>query len=272
MSIIVGIPIDESPPDSLNMQNGYHVADDRRDLETRLSTLHTILRQFEDLGAQREAVYARNSNLFRSPAKPWSKGMWWLWFFALGTGTFLAWGLLVQPIVRMLPGNGITVPAVLYTIGIFLAPPIAAIVGANLAKRNYINRGLPKKNAEIRKANDETRARITRDAAPELEQIEARIQSARGAYKSQGFPGFFPDRYLNSNDVGQCWRYVRDHRAVSVQQAINLLEEELHRARMENAQAAQLAEQQRTRRNVQVGNIINAIGHIQTQQTIRDWR
>lgn len=248
------------------MQNGSHVADDRQALESRLNTLYALLRQLEELNEQRDAVYARYRHLYRPLAEPWGKGMWWLWFFLLGTGTFV----VLSMSLRVLPELESTSALVTFTVTAMLLPPVVAIVGATIVKRHYNTRRLPVKNDEITRENRATRERIEEMAAPDVTAIDRKIGEVSDAYNTFGYVGFFPERYLNSADVGRCWNFVRDHRAFSVQQAIDLLEEELHRARMENFQAAQLAENERTRRMVQVGNLINAIGHFQTHQDLRD--
>jgi len=211
-------------------------------------------------------VYARYRHLYRPLAEPWGRRMWWLWFFVLGTGTFI---VLPLPL-RVLPELESTSSMMAFTMTLILLPPVVAIVGAGVIKRHYNRRRLPAKNEMITRQNRATRERIEEMAAPDLAAIDQQISEVRDAYKTFGYAGFFPEHYLNSADVGRCWNFVRDHRAFSVQQAINLLEEELHRARMENFQAAQLAENERTRRMVQVGNLINAIGHFQTHQDLRD--
>ena len=259
-------------PAHSHMQNGSHVADERQALESRLGTLHAILRELEDLNEQKEAVYARYRHLYRPLAQPWRKGKWWLWFFALGTGTFFVIPLIMSMFSSLLPDVTDSSSTMAYALTILFLPPIVAIVGATVIKHQYNRRLLPGKNAKIRHANQATRARVEQEAAPEVAALDQRIQEISDSYSNFGYVGFFPDRYLNSVDVRRCWNFVRDHRAFSVQQAINLLEEELHRSRMENFQAAQLAEQERARRTAQVGNLMNAFGQIQLHQDLRDIR
>ena len=246
------------------------MADERQQLESRLSTLRVILRHLEELHEQRRAIYARHSHLYRPLAQPWGKGPWWLLYFAVGTLTFIVWSVVGRAILQLADHNDDMGPFIVFALGMFVVPTIVAIVGASVIRSRYNKQGLPKKNAAIRDLNEQTRDRIEQMVGPEIATIDAEIQSASDSYSAYGYVGFFPERYLNSADVTRCWEFVRDHRAFSVQQAINLLEEELHRTRMENFQAAQLAEQERARRTAQVGNLINAFGHLQTHRNLRD--
>ena len=77
----------------------------------------------------------------------------------------------------------------------------------------------------------------------------------------KSFRGWFPSRYLTSEDVGACWRLVSNHRASTVENAINEYKTQLHRQRLDDYAAAQVAEQQRSTRITALGNIIHAAGH-----------
>ncbi len=70
---------------------------------------------------------------------------------------------------------------------------------------------------------------------------------------------FLPPDYRYLDAVESFYRYVNNSRANDIQQAMNLYEEEMHRLRMENSQAAMLREQQR-QSSIQAAQLATQIG------------
>lgn len=70
---------------------------------------------------------------------------------------------------------------------------------------------------------------------------------------------FLPPDYRYLDAIESFYRYVNNSRANDIQQAMNLYEEEMHRLRMENSQAAMLREQQR-QSSIQVAQLATQIG------------
>jgi len=104
--------------------------------------------------------------------------------------------------------------------------------------------------------------------AAEERHIDLQLQQLANQF-SQYVHGRFPERYLDQEVVRFCASMVANHRANSVQDAINLYETELHRQRLENYAQAQLDEQRRATRVAMIGAVINAAGHAATAAAVR---
>lgn len=225
----------------------------RAQLEQRLGGLYHLLQNFENLERQQSAAYQRHAHLYTPYKRKWRAGMYWLWVL-IGT---IALTVVVMVVMVVMSATVLSAAEpYLWGMVLFLdAFPLALILaGVLVAVRN---RRLPAENARIEATNRVTAQRIAELAAPEVEPIKQQLTAARKEYREH-YSGWFPDKYLNSVDVGACWHIVHDGRAFSVQQAVNaLIEDQRHQALLD-MHAAQIAEQQRATRVAQVNGVINA--------------
>lgn len=72
-----------------------------------------------------------------------------------------------------------------------------------------------------------------------LEQQRRIMDLINTVYGSSGIAGIFPQDYLYEEAVGQCYQYIKNLRADSIKEALNLYEENLHRVRLERIQTEQ---------------------------------
>lgn len=105
----------------------------------------------------------------------------------------------------------------------------------------------------------------------EEREIDAELSHA-GDELRENVLGVFPEKYLYDDAVAYCTELVASHRANSIIEAINLYETEMHRRRIEDMHAAQLAEAQHHSRLQALGNVINAAGHAATSSAVRSER
>lgn len=233
----------------------------REDLANRLAGLFHLLQWFERLDAQQQSIYDQYAHHYRRYLHPWRGGA------RVGMALLLSFGLFLIAmiiVVVTLGGPGAQDPSAALAVPlVVLAPvPTAFIL---IALRNA---SIPRRNAKREKANQKIAMQVEELAADELAPVRREMVKARAEFIKR-FEGWFPAKYLTSDDVGACWRLVEDHRASSVQEAINVYETELHRQRLENYAAAQVFEAQRAVRVAALGNIINAVGHSATRGAIR---
>ena len=229
------------------MTNGYqewgqHPADQRADLEKRLADLFHLLRRFDELQEQEDALFQRYTHHYRAYKEKWGAKWYWLGVLCLTIGL-----------------------SAIITLGAFLAgvqlaasftPLLLALIasGVVVAVRNS---RLAQMNAQIQLYNHAMAEKIRELAGPEHAPIQAALQEARQEFDDR-FQGWFPERFLRSIDVGECWQIVYDHRASTVQEAVNRYLSDQHEQYLRDAASAQLAEQQRATRVAQMNGIINA--------------
>lgn len=234
----------------------------REALASRLAGLFHVLQWFERLQAQQQAIYEQYAHRYRRYLTPWRGGKRVLIALALSVGVFFVLASVVIFMFQSLGNLNESTAMFLLALMYFGPLPIAFIL---VALRNA---SVPKRNAKREEANRRIAGKVERLAASELAPVRQEMQKAREEFTHR-FQGWFPAKYLTSADVGACWRLVEDHRASSVQEAINVYETELHRQRLENFAAAQVFEAQRAARVAALGNIINAVGHSATAGAIR---
>lgn len=191
---------------------------------------------------QSEAVHAQYAGRFRRYLTPWKAQTYAGWWIFL----CLLFSVTRAPMVVTL-----------------LLAAIAAAVGGRVI--------VPRINQARTAHNDAATEEVSRLAGPQLEPINSQLAIARAEFDAH-FRDRFPERYLTLGDVAACWQLVHDHRASTVPDLINTYETELHRRRLENMASAQLAETERVRQATQLGNVINAVGHIATVGAIRHYR
>ncbi|MDQ4213187.1 hypothetical protein [Microbacterium capsulatum] len=229
--------------------------DARFQLEQHLGGLYHLLTRFESLSEQKEAVYQRHAYLYQPYKKKWRAGMYWLWVL-IGTVALTALTPVVGSIVYSATTPSDTVASVLVGIVLFLLPfPLALIAAGVIVPVR--NRRVPAMNARIEQSNQQAAVRIGELTAPEIHPIDRQLVQARREY-SDGYAGWFPEKYLSSADVAACWQIVHDHRASTVQEAVNRLLTDQHEQYLRDAASAQLVEQQRATRVAQMNGIINA--------------
>ncbi|MDP9904543.1 hypothetical protein [Arthrobacter bambusae] len=238
-----------------HLEHAQQPADQRAVLEERLGGLYHLLRRLEGLQEQKDSVYQRHAHLYRPYKTKWRAKHYWLWALLLSVGLGPVFGLAMV-VAGNNSGGGMT-------------PLLLALVASGILV-GVRNSRLPEMNAQIEQYNQETSKKIVEMAGPEVTPIESQLQQARQEFNSR-YLGWFPEKYLSSVDVGECWQIVHDHRASTVQEAVNRYLTDQHEQYLRDAANAQLAEQQRATRVAQTNGIINAamqaatIGAIQAQ-------
>lgn len=256
------------------MSNAQQPADERAELENRLKRLYDLLGHFDGLQQQKEAVYQRYQHWYLGYKIKWRAGMYWLWVLILTMVlSVVAVMVFTASVAGWNAGYGAGEPstedmaAQMSVLLVFLLPlPVALVASGILVGAR--NARVPKVNAQREQLNQERAAQVGEATAPKAGPIEAQLGQARQELNAE-FRGWFPEKYLTAEDVEFCWQLVHDHRASTVENAIKEYETVLHRRRIENMAAAQLAEQQRTAKVAMLGNVINAAGYGATIGTIR---
>lgn len=236
----------------------------RDDLEYRLASLHQLVSCLESLGAKRQGLLDQQAHRYVTLSKRWGAthyfGWWMIWsivsFLAVFVGTFV-WVLETK--VKTLPS--------FVGFSVILAPPIVALVFAGVTVIVH-NLAVPRRNAKRERANQVIAAQVEQDLAPLMKPIEAELAAAARALRD-AYSGWFPEAYLSSDDIGACWRIVHDHRASTMEDAINRYLTDQHEQYLRDAARAQFESQERTARRAMVGNMINLAGHWGTQAALR---
>ena len=239
----------------MTASTSHYSQDPRTALETKLHALHSVLSRIEKLSAQRQAIYAQHQHRFLDHLPEWSRKKYRRWVFLIAVTIFM-----VVPVLYPWLGDNALIAA-------FVLPIPLGLAGAR-ALRGKKNAQIAAKNAQIDQRNEEIAEQIGQETWPLVGPISANIDSARKEFHAQ-FRGFFPEKYLTPTDVAACWHIVHDHRASTVGDAINILQRDLHQARLENYAAAQLAEQQRANTIALTSSILNAVGQGAIIGTIR---
>ncbi|TFD61703.1 hypothetical protein E3T39_06630 [Cryobacterium suzukii] len=237
------------------MMNTQQAGDARAQLETRLAYLHNVLRWIDVWSQEKTAITQR----YR-PLAP-LKDKWRLLPFALwAAGLLLVLTVIGTPIIQAqakaaaYAEGSIRYPNIqMLNVAILMIPVALVLALAVLLMRNKLI--LPLLHGRAERINKK------RAAHNEPVRAEEQIVLAKLNQASRDIAAHirdFPQAYMYDEAVGFCVQMVRNHRATSISEALNLFETERHRQRMENMQAWQLAEAQRTRKLVAVGNVVNA--------------
>lgn len=243
----------------------------REELEAHLAHLHQLLSQFETLVSQEAAVYREHDQRYLRPQERWGAGRYLLLVLVL-TALLSVAAVIVSMILfrigaAMTAGGGAESWILAMLLPVLMPLPIALVLAAVLLKIR--NAKVPAQNERRQIRNEEISKDIEVAVAPQTARIRKEIARVRGEFRAAGFLGWFPEKYLTTEDVAACWEIVHDHRASTVQEVINVYRSDLHEAYMRDSATAQLAEQERATRVAMFGNIINAAGHASTQATIR---
>lgn len=143
---------------------------------------------------------------------------------------------------------------------------ISAVVGALLYKfiAKTADKGRERKNAAIEQRNAQVET-TNQTLAQNIEQTKREIFAVQQRWANEVAP-WYPMDYDNIEAVDFFYAAVRNHRATTVQEMVNLFETEMHQRRMEAGQQ-QMLDQQRIGNMLQLGNLFMQ-GQIlsQTQQ------
>lgn len=233
--------------------------DARTELENRLNGLYHLLCHMESLQQQKDAIYNRHANRYAKYKTPWKGAQFLavaaLWGLLIFFAAFMAYTILL---IDDPNADHSSTPDLIYLLPflVFAAPiPLGLLFGGITTGIN--NSRIPAINARRRKANEAITQQIEQITAPEIKPLDDQLDKARQEYFEK-YHGWFPERYLSSQDVGACWHIVHDHRATTIQDAVNRYLADLHELYMRTTAEKQLAEQQRATRVAIVNGIINA--------------
>lgn len=228
----------------------------RTQLETKLAGLYNLLEKFKALLQQRDATWHQYDHMYIRNQSKWGVGSYFLWVLICTIGFTLIAIAISAAIVANWAISADSEQPPFGAVALYLLPlPLALILSTVIVLSQ--NRRTVTANQRIDAQNEETRAWIIETVTPEIHAIQEHITAARREYQ-QHYGGWFPDKYRNAEDVAACWHIVHDGRAETVKEAINTLIEDQHRQYMQDAAAAQHAEQQRATRVAQVNGVINA--------------
>lgn len=237
------------------MSTVHRQHDPRAELEAKLASLHQLLARFEGLQQQERAVFQRHAHKYRPYQRSWGVGTYMLW------ALLIAVGLVILAVVNLTNASSGVSSSGSEAIGslllFLLILPVAFIAAALLLAVQTL--ATPFVNAARQKRNRKRETAIAELVAPELYPIRAEIQEVTREFNAR-FLGFFPVDYCTTEDVGMCWRLVRDHRASTVVEARREHETLLHRQRLENGVAAQLDAAHRAAKVAAFGNVVSAVG------------
>lgn len=204
---------------------------ERSALVASLTDLYRLTRHIET----RYEEKARIEGQFPPPQAPWKP---WGW---KGYAISIIGSLVV--LSGLLPDVGI--------LSLLIYPLWPAVgIGIPIVWKKVI---VPRGNVQRRQGNREVAARMREATAG----VDAELNEAGRVYATR-FAANFPEAYAYSDAVAYCAKSVRDHRADTVGQAINLYETELHQQRLEQTQAQLLEEQQTARRQQAMQAVVGA--------------
>lgn len=131
---------------------------------------------------------------------------------------------------------------------------VSAIIGAILYKviAKTADKSRSQKNAAIDQSNQQVEAN-NQALAQSIEQTKQEIFAVQQQWASQVAP-WYPMDYDSIEAVDFFLAAVRNHRATTVQEMVNLYETEMHQRRMEAGQQ-QILNQQRIGNMLQIGNL-----------------
>lgn len=238
------------------MENVKQPDDPRAALVQRLTFMHDLLRWINERWQAKAVIAQRYQALMLLPKK-WGFGRYALWVGILTAGMAFIGTIVFRAIGRaeleeqgrssLVNMQPLTVAILAFPVALFLA------LGVLLLWNKVL---LPKQGTRVQRINGQRKAH-NETVWSEEHQVDAQLKQA-GQNLAQHIGNSFPQAYLHEDAIVFCIHVVRNHRANDVTSALNLYETELHRQRVENTQAAQLAEAQRARKLQAVGNVMNA--------------
>lgn len=232
-------------------------SDPRKALVQRLGYLHQLLQYIDAQWRAKAALGQR----YQAPVP--LKRRWRTWvvlLIAVGAGTVLS--MIVAPIVEAwmhannIGGEGIYLASFsTFDAAIWILPGTLIVGFLVQLLRNRVV--VPKQHA-IAERENERREQSNAAVRAEEQQIDGQLVQAGRDLAQRVGTDFYPEAYRHEEAVAFCAQAVQNHRANSVTAALNLYETELHRRRVEDMHAAQLAEAQRATKMQAAGNVINA--------------
>lgn len=242
------------------MENSQRSSDPRTALVGNLTHLREALRAQEELWRRKSAI-AGNYQTLETLKKKWGVLSIVLWTIGFAIAAFtiassvtnVIYGTILGPFFTEEWANANTGIAVTILIGL----PI--VLSAGLAVLVVFVRNRFVLHVQWSRAH-----RINQQRKTHNQTVWAEEQKVNGQLKqvgkdlSESIGNWYPQNYLYDEAVSYCAQAINNHRANTITDAIEVYEKELHRQRMENLQAWDLAEQQRTQKLVAVGNVMNA--------------
>lgn len=164
---------------------------------------------------------------------------------------------------------------------IFRALLLLAIVVALLTLSVLVKTYTPIANYRISQENQRRFKSSMEAARNEIAPVAKELDQVRGAYAHGNYAELIPQKYNNIDSIHALLEIVRDHRASTMQEAVNCHVEDLHRQYMRHFADRQVAlsqlqfeEQRRNTRSVRFANVMNvgmqAFQGARTRATIRD--
>ncbi|MCC3272809.1 hypothetical protein MUK71_12215 [Arthrobacter zhangbolii] len=238
------------------MENTHQNGDARAQLEGFLSHLQNLLR-YIDARLQEKGTIAQRYQ----PLEPLNPKWGILPLVLLTVGLVVLLTAIGTPIIQAwAKADAYAQGQIFYSniqplsVAILASPVALALASAIWLVRNRLV--LPRLHARTEQINQQ---RVTHNQAVSADEqrVDAQLTQASRDFASD-IGNRFPQAYLYDEAVGFCLQLVRDHRASTIHDAINLYETERYRQRMENLQAWQLAEAQQTRKLMALGTVVNA--------------
>lgn len=251
--------------------------DPRTTLVSKLTYLHGWLR-FVNERWQQKATIAQSYQPLMPFKKKWgissivlgSVGLTLALFTVATPVTDLLYKIALEPFISAEWAEANTGVAMI----LMLTIPVVVSVGLAILIVYLRNRFLLSMQHSRAKRINQQREAHNQAVWAEEKQVNAQLKQAGQDFSDQ-IGTWYPQAYLYEEALAFCTQVIQNHRAKDIEGALNLYETELHRQRVENNQAALMAEQQRTQKLMIVGNVMNAaltgaaIGsiHQQGQQT-----
>lgn len=226
--------------------------DEREELVGWLTELDEHLRFINSKWAEK----ARLQSQYVRPLPMKSK-----WGFGVGMAVFGGAFLLLAIVDHA--SYSTLVGMLLVAIGI----PALVAVGA---VRAYNRVRLPRVNARIQAENDKREHYNTEVLGPAEAAVDTELHQAGQALVDAEVSRIYPKDYLYPEAIAYVLTVIKNHRANSVTEALNLYEEALHRQRVENAQQQMIQEQQHVQQLQILGTVANTLMHGATIGAIRD--
>lgn len=230
--------------------------DPRAELVERLTYMHALLRWMDEKWQEKDAVAQRYQDLIPLKDK-WGFARYMMWLGILTVGvTMIVTGILRAIGRREMEevGRSSLVNTDPVSVGILVFP--AALVLAFVVVVVHNKFVLPRQHERAVRVN---RQREEHNAVVRVEEEQVDAQISRAGHDFATHIGnSYPQEYLYEEAVVYCIQMVRNHRAGSVGEAINLYEAEQHNRRVMNMQQAQLDESKRMRKQQMVSTAVNA--------------
>lgn len=244
--------------------------DPRAELEARLDYVLGLIRRGQQLVVSEQQIHAKYQSWYLGYKKRWGAGMYFLLALAIIVVLYILSPIMQYATALIFGAMGAGSDQAAISIArlvLGLLPLFAGFVLAGVIVALWNKRVLVA-NARIQDENQRRSVDVAAAMNPELDVVFSQMDQVRVGLR-QYAEGWIPRDYFSDEVVGFCLTMARNHRASTLQEALNLYETEQHRMRMENLAQAQLEQQRRTQQAVMLGNFINAVGHAATVSAVR---